>query len=207
MWRRDIQKEESAHFGVGAMVVFIAMVLVAMIVSSSIILIVEKMAQQTQRTSADAQRDSVNTVIIVGGWVGDDYDDYLFMMEFGSSGDQVTRVDVIYVLTCTHPDGTFYYRSAALGNSMGGSALFVWEVGDDKPATIAGNVNQFSPGARYFFTLDGGTNAAPGGDECGPIDLDQNGINAKLALHLPYGMSTFQDLALSNGRVIGSQVI
>lgn len=207
MWRRDVQREENAHFGVGAMIVFVAMILLATIVSASIILLVEKISQQTGKTAEDARRESVNTVIIVGGWVGDNYDDYLFMMEFGSSGDPVLRVDVIYVLTCTHPDGTFYYRSAALGNSNGGSPIYVWAVGDVKPTSAAGNVNQFSPGERYFFTLDGGTQANPGNDECGPIDLYQNGIDAKLALHLPNGMSTFQDLALSNGRVIGSQVI
>ena len=174
----------------------------------SIIKITEEVSQSTQRTTEDARRNSVNTVVIVGGWVYDDYDDMLFMMEFGDAGEEVARLDVKYVLTCSYADGTFNYRSAALGDSAGGSAIYVWEVGTPGPDTGGfTNVAQFRPGARYFFTLDGGTQATPSGAQCGPIDLANRGINANLYLHLPNGMSTHQELALSNGNVRGSQII
>ena len=111
-------------------------------------------------------------------------------------------------LTCTEPDGTFHYRSAALGNSNGGSAIHVWRVGDDSPGDPGfTNVDNFEPGARYFFTLDGGTQTTPSGGQCGPVHLDTHGITANLWLHIPNGPSTHQILALSNGREIGSQII
>ena len=71
------------------------------------------------------------------------------------------------------------------------------------------NVNNFQPGARYFFTLDGGTQASPGGaaGECGPPHMDTHGIDANLWLHIPNGPSTHQILSLSNGSEIGSQLI
>ena len=61
----------------------------------------------------------MNSVIITGAWVYDNQDDMLFMMEFGSAGEPLQREDVEYVLYCTEPDGTFHYRSAALGDSNG----------------------------------------------------------------------------------------
>ncbi|MBT4406777.1 MAG: hypothetical protein HOC79_02770 [Euryarchaeota archaeon] len=206
--RREKISDENCAMGIGALIVFVAMVLLASIVMVSIIKITEEVSQSTQRTTEDARRNSVNTVVIVGGWVYDNYDDMLFMMEFGSSGEEVARLDVKYVLTCSYADGTFNYRSAALGDSAGGSAIYVWEVGTPGPDTGGfTNVAQFRPGARYFFTLDGGTQATPSGAQCGPVDLANRGINANLYLHLPNGMSTHQELALSNGNVRGSQII
>ena len=80
--------------------------------------------------------------------------------------------------------------------------------GDDSPGDPGySNVNNFEPGARYFFTLDGGTQTTPSGGQCGPVHLDTHGITANLWLHIPNGPSTHQILALSNGREVGSQII
>ena len=211
MRRTKLKPDDECSVGSGALIIFIATILLASIISFTIIRISEEISQQTQNTAEDARRDSVNSVIITGAWVYDNQEDMLFMMEFGAAGEPVSRLDVIYVLTCTEPDGTFHYRSAALGDSQGGSAIYVWKVGDQSPVdnpTFA-NVNNFQPGARYFFTLDGGTQTSPGGaaGECGPPHLDTHGIDANLFLHIPNGQSTHQLLSLSNGREIGSQII
>ena len=208
MRRQKINLDENCTMGVGALIVFIAMILLASIISVTIIRVVEEISQQTDRTAEDARRNNVNTILITGAWVYDDYDDMLFLMEFGAAGETVSRVDVQYVLTCTENDGTFNYRSAALGDSRGGSAIFVWEAGTASPGSAGfTNVNTFRPGARYFFTLDGGTQAAPVGSECGPVHLDTEDIDADLFVHFPNGMTTHQILSLSNGRVIGSPII
>ena len=208
MRRGQIKADERCTMGIGAMIVFIAMILLASLVSFTIIHLTEEIAQDSQNTAEDVRRDFANSVIITGAWVYDNYDDMLFMMEFGATGDPISRVDVLYVLTCTEEDGDFFYRSAALGDSNGGSAIYVWEVGTDGPDTPGfTNVDNFVPGARYFFTLDGGTQASPGSDNCGPVHLDREGIDANLWLHIPNGPSTHQILSLSNGREIGSQII
>ena len=211
MRRSRIKSDDECSVGSGALIVYIAMILLAVTISFTVINITESISQNTQKTAEDVRRNSVISVIITGAWVYDNQDDMLFMMEFGAAGEPVDRVDVIYVLTCTEPDGTFHYRSAALGDSQGGSAIHVWEVGDDGPVDNPGftNVNNFQPGARYFFTLDGGTQASPGGaaGECGPPHLDTHGISANLYLHIPNGQSIHQILTLSNGREIGSQII
>jgi hypothetical protein len=209
--RNKLKPDDECSVGTGALIIFIATILLASIISFTIIRISEEISQKTQNTAEDVRRNSVNSVIITGAWVYDNQDDMLFMMEFGAAGEPVSRLDVIYVLTCTEPDGTFHYRSAALGDSQGGSAIYVWEVGDQSPVDnpTFTNVNNFQPGARYFFTLDGGTQTSPGGaaGECGPPHLDTHGIDANLFLHIPNGQSTHQLLSLSNGREIGSQII
>jgi hypothetical protein len=211
MRRSKLNPDEHCTVGTGALIIFIAMVLLACIISFTVISITEQISQNAQGTAEDVRRDSANSVIITGAWVYDNYDDMLFMMEFGGAGDPLAREEVEYVLTCTEPDGTFNYRSSELGNSgaVGGSALYVWEVGTPGPDDnlFGGNINNFQPGGRYFFTLDGGTQTNLNGDECGPVHLDTHEISANLYLHIPNGMSTHQILTLSNGREIGSQLI
>ena len=208
MRRQKINLDENCTMGVGALIVFIAMILLASIISVTIIRVTEEISQQTDKTAEDARRNNVNSILITGAWVYDNYDDMLFLMEFGAAGETVSRVDVQYVLTCTESDGTFNYRSASLGDSRGGSPLRVWEAGTAGPSSVGfTNVDTFRPGARYFFTLDGGTQAAPGGDQCGPVHLDTEKIDANLFIHFPNGMTTHQILSLSNGREIGSPII
>ena len=207
MRRLRKNSDENCTIGMSAMVLFITTILLAAIISFTIIRLTEGIGQDSQKTAEDVRRDVANSVIITGAWVYDNYDDMLFMMEFGATGDPIAREDVLYVLTCTESDGDFFYRSAALGASNGGSPIWVWEVGSERPTNTADNVQNFQPGARYFFTLDGGTQADPTDDKCGPVHLDTEGINANLWLHIPNGPSTQQVLSLSNGRVIGSQII
>ena len=210
MRRNKIISDDECSMGTGALIVFVAMVMLATIITFTLINITEKISQHTQQASEDVRRNSVNTVVITGAWVYDNQDDMLFMMEFRGAGDPLARDDVQYVFTCTEPDGTFHYRSAALGDSNGGSDIHVWEIGTDGPDTPGfTDVANFRPGARYFFTLDGGTQNNPGGaaGECGPPHLDTHGISANLYIHIPNGQSTHQVLSLSNGREIGSQLI
>ncbi len=208
MRRLRVNSDDNCAVGTGTLIIFIATVLLATIISATVIGLTEMISQNTQKTNEDARRDIVNSVIITGAWVYDDYDDMLFMMEFGAAGEPVAREDVLYVLTCTESDGTFHYRSAALGDSQGGSQIYVWELGDPGPDSAGyAIVNNFEPGGRYFFTLDGGTQTTPGGNQCGPVHLDNEGISANLYLHIPNGMSTHQILSLTEGRQQGSQII
>ena len=100
MRRGQIKADERCTMGIGAMIVFIGMILLASLVSFTIIHLTEEIAQDSQNTAEDVRRDFANSVIITGAWVYDNYDDMLFMMEFGATGDPISRVDVLYVLTC-----------------------------------------------------------------------------------------------------------
>ena len=137
MRRKRVKSDIHCAVGIGAMILFIGMILLATVISFTIINLTERLSQESQNTAEDVRRDVANSVIITGAWVYDDYDDMLFMMEFGATGDPLAREDVLYVLTCTEDDGDFFYRSAALGNSNGGSPIYVWEVGSDGPVNLS----------------------------------------------------------------------
>ena len=111
MRRLRIDSDIKGAMGIGAMIVFIGMIMLSALISFTIIHLTEEIAQDSQNTAEDVRRDFANSVLITGAWVYDNQDDMLFMMEFGATGDPISRIDVMYVLTCTEPDGTFHYLS------------------------------------------------------------------------------------------------
>jgi hypothetical protein len=72
------------------------------------------------------------------------------------------------------------------------SNVAIWEVGDDivEPASL-------ESGKRYFIGVDGGTDAGPGGDECGPQYIHDQGIQAYYTIFLPFGGHTTQELRVT----------
>ena len=51
------------------------MILLATIISFTLISITEKISQHTENTAEDVRRDYANSVIITGAWVYDNQDD------------------------------------------------------------------------------------------------------------------------------------
>ena len=75
MRRSRIKNDENCTVGTGALIVFVSMVLLATLVTFTLVKITEEIAQSTQKTSEDVRRDVVNSVIITGAWVYDNQDD------------------------------------------------------------------------------------------------------------------------------------
>lgn len=186
------ERDNLAMIGVGTLIVFIATILVAGLVASVIIQAAEKMGQQTQHTAHDATKESATQVIVLGAWVEDNYDDYLFMVEYQSQGKNVQASDVDWILSCEH-NGNFYYRSGSLDSWISGTGS-IWEVGDDP----TNSVTELESGKRYFFGIDAGTNDLPGGAHCGPNWIHQRGITATLMVNMPNGGISTQILKVSD---------
>ena len=194
--------------GFDLMITYVGIVIMMIVIGSTAVGMVEKMGQQTQHTALDANKEAGTKMIVVGAWVEDGYDDFLFMIEYQSQGKNVLAEDVEWVLWCVEDDTTLHYRSGTIddwasGPSIPGGFGSIWEVGTEPSDTIT----ELESGARYFFGIDGGTNGAGiGDDECGPRFLHQNGISATLSVHLPDGGSTTQILEIGRFEV-GAPVI
>jgi hypothetical protein len=183
--------DDNAQYGVGLMIVFMACILVAAISSAVIIQAVEALTQQTQHTVHDANKEAATKMIILNVWVEDDYDDYLFMIEYQSMGKQVSPADVDWVLSCTD-NGNFYYRSGSLNSWISGPGS-IWEVGQ-QPSSVT----SLESGKRYFFGIDSGTNTQTGGAHCGPNWIEARGITATFMINMPDGGVTTQILKVSD---------
>tara|TARA_B110000196_G_scaffold59359_1_gene49330 strand:+ start:472 stop:1062 length:591 start_codon:yes stop_codon:yes gene_type:complete len=190
--------DDKAQYGIGMMIVFMACILVAAISSAVIIQAVEALAQQTQHTVHDANKEAATKMVILNVWVEDDYDDYLFMIEYQSMGKEVNPADVDWILSCTD-DGDFYYRSGSLDDWISGPGS-IWEVGQQP-----GSVSSLESGKRYFFGIDSGTNANVGGTHCGPSWIEERGITATFMINMPDGGVTTQILKVTD-LTIGASV-
>ena len=175
-----------------------ACILVAAISSAVIIESVEKLAQQTQHTLHDANKESATKMLILNVWVEDNYDDYLFMIEYQSMGKEVDPGDVDWILSCTD-NGNFYYRSGSLDDWISGPGS-IWEVGQQPTS-----VTTLESGKMYFFGIDSGTNDNVGGAHCGPNWIEERGITANFMINMPDGGVTTQVLKVTD-LTIGASV-
>lgn len=172
--------------------------MVAAISSAVILNAIESLSQQTQHTAHDANKEVATQMIILNAWVEDDYDDYLFMIEYQSTGKEVNPADVDWILSCTD-GGNFYYRSGSLNSWISGPGS-IWEVGQQPTS-----VTSLESGKRYFFGIDSGTNANPGGAHCGPNWIETRGITATFMINMPNGGVTTQTLQV-NDLSVGASV-
>ena len=191
--------DDKAQYGIGMMIVFMACILVAAVSSAVIIQAVEALTQQTQHTVHDANKEAATKMVILNVWVEDNYDDYLFMIEYQSMGKEVNPGDVDWILSCTDNDD-FYYRSGSLDDWISGPGS-IWEVGQQPTS-----VTTLESGKRYFFGIDSGTNTNVGGAHCGPNWIEARGITATFMINMPDGGVTTQILKV-NDLTVGASVI
>ena len=183
-----------AQVGIGAMIVFIGIIIA---VSSSMYVMInqlERIAQGAESTVSVATNEAHTQIVFVGGWVDDAYDDYLLMIEYQSLGKNVQTDEVGWVLWCEHNDQIFRrmgYFGDAVASASGGVTL--WEVGED--ITLP---TELISGKRYFVIADGGTGTGNGaGTSCGPQWIFDRGVTAYYSIYLPDGGHTTQELRVN----------
>ena len=105
-------KEEMGSIGIGAMIVFIALILVAAVASTIIIKTAEELQQNAEQTSSDTRQQISGKVAIVDILVASTADtlgtgathvatmDVIWRVSSGSTG--IYPADVSYYITCEH---------------------------------------------------------------------------------------------------------
>jgi len=193
------QRDIFAQVGIGAMIVFIGSLLA--VTSSMYIMInqLERISQGAEEAVSVATNEAHTQVIFVGGWVDDEYDDFLLMFEYQSLGKNVQTDEVGWVLWCEF-DGEIYRRMGYMGDQVGsaptgtdGERTTIWEVGAEilRP-------DELISGKRYFVIADGGTGTGSGtGQFCGPEWIFDRGVTAYYSIYLPDGGHTTQELRVN----------
>ena len=98
------RNREEGSIGIGAMIVFIALILVAAVASTIIIKTAEELQQNAESTSDDTRKEisgKVNIIqIIVNGSSGNDIDSLIVTAKIASGSTDVQVQDIEWVIVC-----------------------------------------------------------------------------------------------------------
>ena len=97
---------ESGAIGIGAMIVFIALILVAAVASAVIIQTGEKLQQNAQQTGSDTQREIAGKIAVKKVVVEDNTQVFMYF-ESSPGSDVLDVTDIAWQVACTNrdPDG------------------------------------------------------------------------------------------------------
>ena len=190
------RNREEGSIGIGAMIVFIALILVAAVASTIIIKTAEELQQNAESTSDDTRKEisgKVNIIqIIVNGSSGNDIDSLIVTAKIASGSTDVQVQDIEWAIICGGTNG-FGLITGNLGTTdpAGGQILAAdkesvnadYLDGSDYAATdelTAGTTFKFDINLDQFTDTDGdGTlddNDASDGDDT--LDANEAACNA-----------------------------
>ena len=218
------RNREEGSIGIGAMIVFIALILVAAVASTIIIKTAEELQQNAEQTSSDTRKEISGKINIIQALVntsdGDDVDSMVFTAKVASGSTNLLVNNINWVLTCG--DATTYGIFAAnLGDDSpwgdaiadtvtgsGDAAAGTWE--DVNAETLAGahhDANtELGAGTVFKFDInvDYSTATVAGGGAC--EDLSGVGQTLLLKLVVDDGGTTVTELSIDS-LTAGSTVI
>ena len=95
-----IENDELGSIGIGAMIVFIALILVAAVASAVIIQTGEKLQQNAQQTGSDTQQEISGKISINSVFVDISADTYLVFFESSPGSEILTSADIEFQMSC-----------------------------------------------------------------------------------------------------------
>ena len=190
----DNQEEDSwAAIGIGAMIVFISLILVAAVASAVIIQTAEKLQQNAQSAGDDTSDELSGKLSIMQGFVAPDGSDYILYIRLAAGSDSIASTSVSWQLYCAAGNG---YE-----DSFNGGAATLFDAGDVQLQSVAafGGVATMTTQFAYKILINANIcDAAAVGALANPV--------AQLYLHVENGGTTFETLSVSNAAA-GNPVI
>ena len=185
--RNEIQEDKIAAIGIGAMIVFIALILVAAVAAAVIIQTAEKLQQNAQKTGDDTADTMAGKIMIMQGNVANGgaghlatytaAEAYLFMVRLAPGSDTTALNSITFQLFCAN---------GVVEGTMGSAGM-----GTAAAMTAHGTaVTTLAPGLGYMFWIDGN-----GAVDCSP---DSGDASVELYLHVANGGTTFETLTIDN---------
>ena len=178
------RNREAGSIGIGAMIVFIALILVAAVASTIIIKTAEELQQNAESTSDDTRKEisgKVNIIqIIVNGSSGNDIDSLIVTAKIASGSTDVQVQDIEWAIICGGTNG-FGLITGNLGTTdpAGGQILAAdkesvnadYLDGSDYAAT-----DELTAGTTFKFDINLDLNAAdPNAASDGDNDASEAG--------------------------------
>ena len=200
------ENEVSGSIGIGAMIVFIALILVAAVASAVIIQTGEKLQQNAQQTGDDTREEIGGKISIITIWVGDQSDCdgdvaaqdddkcITLVYELAAGSEPVDETNVLWTIICQDNAGTgmttIYgdFDGQADTDATGSDSLNV-----DGSAKADNTLN---PGEVYMIDLKTQTDAGdtPISAECEPVIGEEH----TLIISVEGGGTTYETLTYNS---------
>jgi len=201
------ENEVSGSIGIGAMIVFIALILVAAVASAVIIQTGEKLQQNAQQTGDDTREEIGGKVSIITVWVGDQSDCdadvaaqdndkcITLVFELAAGSEPVDETNVLWTIICTDNLGTgmttIYGDFATVDAETESAGSDTRDVDGSAKADTT-----LSPGEVYMIDLktetDGGD--TPANAECAPVIGEEH----TLIISVEGGGTTYETLTYNS---------
>lgn len=171
----NLEEDKFAAIGIGAMIVFIALILVAAVAAAVIIQTAEKLQQNAQSTGEDTA-DSMNGKLMIsqiysGTSAVTDYEVYA---RLSPGSDSIASTTIFYQLICP---------ANPLPVEGGGAAVPVVVDEMDQSNVAIGTI---APGTPVMITIPGGG--------CSPNQAANSNQDVQLYLHVGGGGTTFETM-------------
>ena len=204
------ENEVSGSIGIGAMIVFIALILVAAVASAVIIQTGEKLQQNAQQTGDDTREEIGGKVSIITVWVGDQSDCdgevlataaddndkcITLVFELAAGSEPVDETNVLWTIICANNAGTgmttIYgdFATADIETESAGSDTRDVDGSAKADTTL-------SPGEVYMIDLKTETDQGdtPASAECAPVIGEEH----TLIISVEGGGTTYETLTYNS---------
>jgi len=216
MKENNFERRDVGAIGIGAMIVFIALILVAAVASAVIIQTAEKLQQNAQTTGEDTREEIGGKIQIHGAYYGDAGEGFDLIFSLAPGSDTIRDIDIDWQLFCM-----FDTDQVAGGNAFGQDAgtfdvepISLLSAHDTTTAEGAfsgiTDTDSLATGTKYVITL--GDEAASIVD-CDPVQVNNdwaaNGGSGKIEMyiHVTGGGTTYETLSVAGSLNEGDSLL
>ena len=119
---RTKKSDDLGSIGIGAMIVFIALILVAAVASAVIIQTGEKLQQNAQQSGSDTQQEISGKISIITVWVGDQtagVEEITMVFELAPGSEPIAADGVHWSVLCDDGAGTPALKTGDMSTATG----------------------------------------------------------------------------------------
>ncbi len=215
MKNENFDKNTFGAIGIGAMIVFIALILVAAVASAVIIQTAEKLQQNAQTTGEDTREEIGGKIQIHGAYYGDAGEGFDLVFSLAPGSETILDTSINWQLFCMYDNtGSTFGQDAGTFDSEAISLLSAHDTTAGSGAfSAAANADSLATGTKYVIPL-GDTGGV--GDviaDCDPAqvntDWTDNGGSGKIEMyiHVTGGGTTYETLDASGSLNEGDSLL
>ena len=197
---KNMKNDNLAAIGIGAMIVFIALILVAAVAAAVIIQTAEKLQQNAQSTGDDTTDEMSGKVQILNVFVDDPAQSFVVYFRLAAGSDDTAPGDILWQVFCEDPDGgagatpATDRRAGEFDDTVGAGGTSLVIPLDANGAAPA-EATTVEAGISYRVELDVNDDVD---QDCSPTTLFTDNTRASMYVHVVGGGSTFDILKVND---------